>query len=315
MLAISTTRRATIGRTPRFWGITRGELFKISRLRSTWIMGILALGISILPWFALSFIPRQRASLVAHTISSTLNNVEGNLSLMRVFLGIFLIILAVQTIGLDYQQGTIRIILARGVDRLQLLGAKALALFIVSVIALAGWFLWELILGTVTLSLVGGGFGLFSALNGTFWQDTGLYAITVVVSALASVALAIAATVLGRSVAFGMAVGLGFFPIDNFGTLILRVISIVTNNTFWAQLTRYLLGPALNYMPIAALPQTTHIVATPSGPVNEVSGAFSLGINPLYTDNFVHTLLVALVYVLAFAALAIVLTWRRDVKE
>ncbi len=315
MLAISTTRTATTGRTPSFWGVTRGELFKISRLRSTTIMAIIGLGIAILPWFALAFIPRQRAAIVANTVTSMLNNVEGNLSLMRVLLGIFLIILAVQVIGMDYQQGTIRIILARGVERLQLLGAKALALLIVSGIALAGWFLWELILGTVTLSLVGSGFGLFSALNATFWNDTGLYAITVVVSALASVALAVAATVLGRSVAFGMAVGLGFFPVDNFGTLILRVIAAVTNNTFWAQVTRYLLGPALNSMPVAALPQTTHIVATPTGPVSEVSGAFSFGISPLYTDNFVHTLLVVLVYVLAFAALAIVLTWRRDVKE
>jgi len=41
----------------------------------------------------------------------------------------------------------------------------------------------------------------------------------------------------------------------------------------------------------------------------------SVGITPLVDVDGNHTLLVALVYSLVFAVIAVVLTWRRDVKE
>jgi len=42
---------------------------------------------------------------------------------------------------------------------------------------------------------------------------------------------------------------------------------------------------------------------------------FSIGIPPQVDVDATHTLLVTLVYALIFAVTAIVLTWKRDVKE
>ncbi len=73
----------------------------------------------------------------------------------------------------------------------------------------------------------------------------------------------------------------------------------LTQNDFWSNVTAYFLGPNLNIMPTAL---TAPIV-------------LQIGITPLVNVDGRHTLLVALVYALIFAVVALVLTWRRDVKE
>jgi hypothetical protein len=73
----------------------------------------------------------------------------------------------------------------------------------------------------------------------------------------------------------------------------------LTGNDFWKNITAYFLGPNLNQMPAAIVP--AHFE-------NE-------GAAPFVTVDGTHTLLVALVYAAIFAVLAIVLTWKRDVKE
>jgi len=64
-------------------------------------------------------------------------------------------------------------------------------------------------------------------------------------------------------------------------------------------ITTYFLGPNLNVMPT---------VLSPRQP-------FSLGVPPLAEVDGTHTLFVALVYALIFIVVAIVLAWKRDVKE
>lgn len=301
--------------TPRFLGVVRGEIFKITRFRATWIMGGLLLAILSLPWLVLLLLPKQKANALANPLNSFTTNSQGNLSLLRVFLGFSIAILAVMAIGTDYQQGTIRIVLARGVERLQLLAAKTVALLAVAGVAFVALLLWELALGTFVFAIIGSGFGLFNALNGTFWHNTALYVMTVGISTLATLALAISATVLGRSLAFGMAVAFGFFAADNIGTVILSVISRITNSDFWLHVTRFLLGPNLNAMPTVLLPQMTRVVQTERGTITQVVTAFSFGPTPVIADDFTHTLLVTLAWTLGFAIIATVLTWRRDVLE
>jgi len=222
-----------------------------------------------------------------------------NLGIFRVFVGFFLIILTARAIGLDYQQGTIRIILARGVGRLQLLFAKVLALVGVALAVTAGALLLNLLLACAFIGGIAGNLNAFSAINATFWADTGSYLLTVFISMGATMLLAIATTVLGRSLAVGLGVALVFFPTDNIGSQILFLIYRLTGSDFWLKLTAYLLGPNLNIMPGEIV--LNHVGTIGATPFVDVDGG--------------HTLLITLIYATIFAAIALSLTRLRDVQE
>jgi hypothetical protein len=125
-----------------------------------------------------------------------------------------------------------------------------------------------------------------------------------------TILLATAAAVVGRSVTFGLSAALIFFPIDNIATIVMTLAYRVTHNDFWLSTTAYFLGPNLNTMAAALT----------------ANRAESIGANPLYfvdqagqahgiQVDGTHTVVVALVYAAIFAITAIVLTWKRDVKE
>jgi hypothetical protein len=107
-----------------------------------------------------------------------------------------------------------------------------------------------------------------------------------------------AAAVVGRSVAFGVGVGVGFFPADNFAVIVMALMSRVTHQDFWPKLTQFFLGPALNQLPAAL--QTDH----PTRP------AFA---TPLVHVDVTHAWLVIGAYAFVFLAASLILTRRRDV--
>ncbi len=107
LLDVSATQK------PSFWGLLRSELYKALRLRAM-IIGA-----------PLAFVPT--ALLIMYLFTSTLiqdNITHGNpgpfleqafsevLTPVRVFIGLFLIVLTVYIFGQEYQNGTIRVILA-----------------------------------------------------------------------------------------------------------------------------------------------------------------------------------------------------------
>jgi ABC-2 type transport system permease protein len=155
----------------------------------------------------------------------------------------------------------------------------------------------------------------FSALTPAFWSSAGLYLLTVLISMGVTILLAVAATALGRSLAFGLGVGLLFFPADNIGVLILAKVNELTGNAFWLNITQYFLGPNLNMMPSALVPSITAVVPTQRGIVTAAIHAQFIGFAPLVSVDGAHTLLVTLAFALVFTAIAIILTWRRDVHE
>ena len=75
----------------------------------------------------------------------------------------------------------------------------------------------------------------------------------------------------------------------------------ITHSDFWKNISAYLLGPNFNVMPTVLIPAQFK--------------ANSIGIPPLVDVDGTHTLLVTLGYAIIFAVVAVVLTWRRDVKE
>ena len=118
----------------------------------------------------------------------------------------------------------------------------------------------------------------------------------------ATILLATAASVVGRSLTFGLSLALAWFPIDNIGTIFLYLAYRLTHSDFWLNVSAYLLGPNLNVMPKALI-------------TSAKTEVFTIGAQPFVAVDGAHTLWVTLVYSLIFAAVAIILTWRRDVKE
>lgn len=285
---------------PSFFGMLGGELFKMSRRWSTWIFLVLLFG-----GMSMAYIVRFADSTLAQRIKAEsmtflYSNTVNNLGVFRVFSGFYLLIIVAYIIGLEYQLGTIRILLARGAGRLQLLCAKVAAAVIVALLLFVAAILFN-VLATYALLLSTNNLNALNTINNDFWINTGRYALTVLLNMGVTILLATALSVLGRSLTFGLSAALIWFPIDNIGTTILQLIIELTKNTGWTKVSTYLLGPNLNLMPAAMAPEKFQVFPIGATPLEQVTGN--------------HTLWVALVYSVIFAVVAIVFTWKRDVKE
>lgn len=285
--------------TPSFPGILRGEIFKITRQWTTWLMLVFLTGILILPYLLILVAPNAKASLAAAPLPFLVTRVQANLAVLRVFSGFFLLILTARVIGLEYQLGTIRILLARGVGRLQLFSAKLLAIVIFALLILIGGLLLDALLTIAAVAILAGNLNALQALTSTFWSNTWLYIVTIMISMGATILLGAAMNAIGRSQVFGLSASLVWFPADNIGTVVMLLAFRLTHNDFWQNVTGYFLGPILNNMPTYLLPK----------------GGLTIGAPPLVTISSTQALLVTLAYSVIFAVTAVILTWKRDVQE
>lgn len=289
---------------PTFVGLVRGELFKISRQRATWILAVLLLGIICFPFLINFAVSDLKDRLALAPLEELYRNLSENLLMLRIFSGTFLILVTARLIGMEYSGGTIRVLLSRGVGRLQLLTAKLTAVGIVALAVLVFGVAIQFVLSILQLLLVAGNLDVFKATNGTpFWSDAWTYVLTIAFNMVVTILMATAVTVIGRSLAVGLSAGLAFFAVDNIGTIFLYLAFRITGSNFWMLLSGDLLGPNLNAMPNQLLssqadPARVHALAEPWVPV---TGA--------------HTVLVACVWAVAFIVVAVVLTARRDVTE
>ncbi|PWT78724.1 MAG: hypothetical protein C5B60_00715 [Chloroflexi bacterium] len=289
---------------PSFVGILRGEFLKVGRQWTTWIMLVLLAGIMALPMLLDLARPRLKDELALNPLAGLYQTMGSDLLVFRVFSGAVLIVITARLIGMEYSGGTIRILLSRGVGRLQLLFAKLLTLALIGLALLVAGLLFDALLAVIVLQLISGNLNALQALNAGFWQDTWLYIQTVMLSMGDAILLATAVTVLTRSLAAGLSVALVWFPADNIGTIFFYLAYRLTNSTFWLLITGDLLGPNLNAMAGLVLPAR----ATQAS----FGRAFA---TPLVPVTAGHTLLVAGVYAAIFLAVAVILTARRDVTQ
>ena len=299
MTSVRAARNPMHRETPSFLGIMRGEFFKIGHQWATWVMAFLFFCVNLLPYI-LTFTSTHPASSLQNTpLTFYYNHFEGGLAIIRSFGGIFLIVLMATSIGQEYQLGTIRILLARGVARLQLLTAKVLTVVIIALLILLGGLLINAIATCLTALALVGNLDSLKVLTTTFWSNIWVYILTILVSMGASILMATAAAVCLYSSARASKSSLSKATDRNIGTTFLLLAMRLTHQDFWLNITGYLLGPTLNKMPDVVTP----------------TGALTIGIQPFVTVTGTQTLVVALVYSVVFAIIAIVLTWRRDVKE
>jgi len=304
-IAEPTTAAAAPGaarRTPRpsLAGSIGGEALKLARQAMVWAMLGLALFFFSVLTAALFQAGNVRVQLEHGPASFLFNLYDVYTTIFDTGSGIFLLIVGARLVGMEYSGGTIRVLLARGAGRLRLLTAKLTALGLLGLALLAGFLLLvsAAIYGVVTAWE--GSFAKVSSLPGTAWTDLGIILLIALTSMGVCILIGTAAAVLGRSMAFGIGAALAFFPIDNFGTALLRVLSLLTGWHVWLDASAYLLGPNLNALPV--LMERDHVA----------HAAFA---TPLVTVDATHAWLVVAAWSAGLLALSIVLTRRRDVLQ
>jgi ABC-type transport system involved in multi-copper enzyme maturation permease subunit len=295
VLAAATSNRAR----PSFPGAVRSELLKIGRQWLTWALlaGFAVVTAIVLVSTVASGTPR--ATLAANPALFYFSYLSGVLQVFTTCSGVLLLIVGSRLVSMEYGNGTIRLVLARGTSRLGLLAAQYTALAIVGSLLLAGFALVSAAFLLVVVTAWHGDFSPITSLPAVAWADTWLNVLVAVISMAVCILLGTAAAVVGRSVAFGVGVAVAFFPADNFAVIVMALLSRLTRQDVWQRPTEFLLGPNLNLLPAAL--QTDH------------------GVRPAFLTPLVHSadvtrcLLVIGCFSLAFLAVSIVLTWRRDV--
>ena len=283
---------------PTFAGAVRSELLKLGRHALTWVLvaGFAAVSGLVLGAFLLS--PTPRATLERSPSTFYFTYLSSAEQVFTIAAGALLLIVSSRLTSMEYGNGTIRIVLARGTGRLSLLAAQYVALAVVGLLLLAGFAVVAAAALYAAVVAWHGSFSPITSLPAGAWTDTGINVLVALLSIAVCILLGTAAAVLGRSVAFGVGAAVAFFPTDNFGTLVLSLVTRLTHQDLWSRVTAYLLGPVLNQLPVVL--QTDH----PSRP------SFA---TPLQPVDATHCWVVIAVYTTLFLATAVVLTWRRDV--
>ncbi|HEY7201216.1 MAG TPA: hypothetical protein VIC57_13420 [Candidatus Dormibacteraeota bacterium] len=276
----------------RFGALVAGELLKIGRQPANRPLLLIPLLVVILMALLSS------GSRPPESTDDVALRVLDPLTLgLQVGVGIPLLVLAARATGQEYQLGTVRVLIARGAGRVRLLLARLAA---ISAVAAAG----AVVMGVAGFVVL----GLAEPRTVTpllppsaeLLRDLGLNAVAVALSLAACVMLATFAAALGRSVVFGLGVALVWFPVENLAAVALSAFSAVTHQDMYDRLTAYLLSTNLNVM----------VQAVESWRSSEVLLA-----TPAVKVDGTHTIMVAFVYVVAFLAASILLTWRRDVHQ
>jgi ABC-2 type transport system permease protein len=286
---------------PSFVGMVRGELLKISRMWLTWIMFVVMTGAMVMLNVLLVTARDMKDALQKAPLAALYEAMGMNLTVFRVFVGFFLLLLTSYVIGQEFQFGTIRVLLSRGAGRVQLLLAKLSALVLVALALVIFALILDSIMIALLLIYIQGNLSVLQSITPAFWSNSGLYLLTVLISMGVTILMAVAVSALFRSLALGMSAALAWFAVDNMGLLFLALATRVTGSNFWINASAYVLGPNLNIMPRVVLPASIHAV--------------QVGITPWVNVDGPHTLWVALGYAVVFAIASILLTWMRDVKE
>ncbi len=314
---VSTPSPQTMQRAKRtsFVGLARGELRKITHLRVTWVVFAVITVLVIGGQLLLISGPSTSADMRRAPLELFNNAMEGDVAIVRIFSGIFMLILAAHVVGLEYQYGTIRVLLARGVGRLQLLGAKVAALTLVGLVVMLVELVVELAFAWgLTLKLANGG-QPWKALGAEFWADVRVYLFYLALNLVVTMLLAVAASVVGRSLAFGLAVGLSWFAVDSLLTIPLSLLARFTHSDFWLKVSGVLLGPLLNRLPDYLAPAYHETVQGPAGPVTRTLHVGGFGPMPLVHVPGGQALAVIGAYTAIFIVVAVTLTTRREALD
>ena len=310
----------TVNRPP-FLGMVQAELGKIIRWRAIWFtllgIGLLMLLLNGLTYFITLYSltntqglgernqpppPLPPAEAVPYVMMTTL------LDAVRQYSGLVIAILAVMLIAAEFQFGTIRIVLGRGVGRIRLLLSKFSALLIAGLIALVVILALNFVELAILAAAQGKSDAVFGHIPSYLWSDAGLYLLTILYNLVVTMLFATFVTVLSRSLAVGLVATLLYFLVESIVGAILQGVGGATNNKIWSDIPNYFLGTNLTQLAPAALPERAFLSA--AGVVARGGG----GAGGTAFDA-THAIVVTLIYSAIFLGVSLYLTWKRDVLQ
>lgn len=285
---------------PSLIGAIGGEALKLRRQGWIWAMLALAVVFFVLVSVALLQAGNMRAVLEKAPATFLFDLYDIYQSIFDTGAGIFLLIVSARLVGMEFTGGTIRVLLGRGAGRLRLLFAKLAALLLLGLALLAGFLI--LTVAAVYLSVVSweGSASRLASLPAHVWTDLWISILIAIASIVAAVLIGSTAALLGRSLAFGLAAALAFFPADNLLTIVSMLLHQLTHQHLFLDFTTYLLGPTLNALP--------HVLETD----REGRAAFA---TPLLAVSATHAGLVVLGWMVGMLVVTIAVLRSRDVLE
>ncbi len=285
---------------PSLTGAFRGELLKVSRQLSVWLMllgALVLLGVVVL---AASTAGPFKSDLLNRPTAFVNDILQIYGTVFQVGSGIFMLIVGARLLAMEYSAGTVRVLYARGVGRLQLLSVKAAALVVLGLGLLVGYVAVVAVIVLVTVQVWAGSLSPLGQVSSVAWQDAGRALVFYSANIGVLVLVAAAAAALGRSLTFGLPAALSLFPADNFASLILMLVARVTQHQHpWLDINQWFLGPNLNY--VLSLWE-----------VSKPRPAFS---SPAASVDLTHVVAVVCAWAAGLAVVAIVRTVRTDVLE
>jgi ABC-type transport system involved in multi-copper enzyme maturation permease subunit len=301
--------------------MVQAELGKIVRWRAIWFtllgIGLLMLLLNGLTYFITLYSltntqglgernqpppPLPPAEAVPYVMMTTL------LDAVRQYSGLVIAILAVMLIAAEFQFGTIRIVLGRGVGRIRLLLSKFSALLIAGLIALVVILALNFVELAILAAAQGKSDAVFGHIPSYLWSDAGLYLLTILYNLVVTMLFATFITVLSRSLAVGLVATLLYFLVESIVGAILQGVGGATNNKIWSDIPNYFLGTNLTQLAPAALPE--HAFLSAAGVVARGGG----GAGGTAFDA-THAIVVTLIYSAIFLGVSLYLTWKRDVLQ
>lgn len=265
MLSIAETDNTMIQ--TRFNTMVRGEQYKM--LHNRWLVGsLISLYVVFILFTGLNILPLAAENAAIQSLPSMINlpyqlmtTLATNL---RGWSGIFIMILTAISIGVEYQHGTIRVLLGRGLGRMRLLSAKLTAIMIMGLgITLI------LLLTTLAEVLVTSLFvpQFFQTIPDYLWSDAAVNLVTILVSVLVTMVLTTLITLFVRSLGIGLAIALAWFPVEGIVKGILFVIASATQNQTWYEVSKYFLSTSIERLPVTLLPERTTVQTIGNAPI------------------------------------------------
>ncbi len=227
---------------------------------------------------------RLERSYEAFTLPGSLRTALGIVQTLALIL---MAILTASAIGIDYGSGTLRSVLTQGSGRWTYLAAKLITLALLTALGLVVALVTVAVSSVIAAALAGAAPAAAGA-TAASWSDVGVDLWKAWLSVLPYIALVSFVTVLARSSAAGMAIGLGYYFAEQ---LVILLFSALFS---WFQ-------------NVADFFLVRNITAWTGG--GSGGGGFNAGTLPDQT----HALVVLAVYTLALGAAAFWLFERRDV--
>lgn len=282
-------------------GSVRSDLRKIVLMSLTWIM--LAVGAVIIVGFSVIIASTSSHPLTGRSVVDDASIIVDRLQfVVQIALGIVFLPLSAQLVGMEYSTGLIRLLFGRGMGRVQFYLAKLASLALLAAAALGGAIVVTAVYSAIVLGRSEGGLGFVASLPDWWWHNLAVLLGIEVLSLITVILLGAAASATRRSLAAGLSLALCFFPADNLGTLVVRMIS--GRNAWLAGVPDFLLGPNLNHLRNGL--QVNHVQANHLPPITFIEPIDVTGL---------HSLLVVAGWDIILLLVPLLLISRRDVRE